>query len=309
MPLLLRADRADAFKDAHLSAVIEVPSMHYSRASTSKFVICADDADAFCRMWFYSDLTYTGLNNHLVLRLHLRNPSPRAGSDADVGLPTSLQRHLLAPFAQIKNLHAAEIDGTVDASVKSDFARALAEPHDSPEACLTRCAALKGQGTAALQQRRYADALSLYERAFAAMHIVVAGRRRTVWADPFFEKTLEGGLFDAQPGGVVRMTLRIALVADVVLAHLRLGQPAEARFWGARSIDLMRQYLGDVADVPRPGFPGAAEWGEIYYRTGLACRAVGEEVEARELIRIAADWLPNDWDVQQEKDASVVGVA
>lgn len=305
VPLLLIEDRAHDFKDVHLAATIDVPEMQYSHASMSKFIICADDAEAFCRMWFYSDLTYNGLNNHLILRLHLRNPSPRAWSDRDVDLPKSLQRSLLAPFTQIKTLQKVEVGGTVNPEVKEDFLKEIAVPNDPPEVCLDRCSDFKDKGKAALKQGKYREAINLYEQAFGAMHIIVDGHRRFIWADPFFEKTLASGVFKDQNGSVVRMMMRIRLVANIIQAYLELEEYSEAKFWGRRSIDLMRQYLGNVADAPRPEFPGAREWGKIYYRTYIACKNLGEEVEARELIRIAADWLPNDPSVKTEKAVSL----
>lgn len=275
--------------------------MAYSREAMNKFILCCDDGIAFCRMWFYSDLTHPGLNSHLRLNLTLRNPSPRAWSDRDIDLPKTLQRELLAPFVQIKGLKSINVEGTIDSNVMQDFLRDNAETYDSPERCLERCTQLKDAGNTAINKGRYQDAVDLYFQAFDAMHIVVSGHKRTVWADPFFDRVMEGGPYDKQHGSIVRMILRIRLVANVIQAYLKLENYIEAKFWGKRSIELMRQYLGGAADHPRYDFPGAEAWGKIYFRAGLACKAMDEQDEARELIRIAADWLPNDQIVQKVK--------
>lgn len=96
------------------------------------------------------------------------------------------------------------------------------------------------------------------------------------------------------------MTLRIRLVANTLMAYLKLEEYEEAYFWGMRSVNLMRDAFGSAADEPRPDFVGANEWGKIYFRTALAAKEIGEMGEARALLKIAGDWLPRNKRVATE---------
>ena len=42
------------------------------------------------------------------------------------------------------------------------------------------------------------------------------------------------------------------------------------------------------------GFPGAESLGKIYFRTGMACIELGNKIEARQLLRTAVAYRPND---------------
>jgi len=46
------------------------------------------------------------------------------------------------------------------------------------------------------------------------------------------------------------------------------------------------------------GFPGAESLGKIYFRTGMACIELGNRIEARQLLRTAAAYRPNDTTVR-----------
>ena len=178
----------------------------------------------------------------------------------------------------------------------------MAIPYTSPEQCLEDATKLKDAGNTALGKKQYTEAIRLYEESFLAMHIVVTGRSRSVWADPFFQTSLSGGPFDGQHGHIVRLILRVRLVANIVLAYLKLENWDEARFWGMRTINIMRETTG--ADEPIREFVAARELGKIYYRTGLAAKEMGDLEEARGLVRTAAEYLPNDPIVRKELVAS-----
>jgi len=60
-----------------------------------------------------------------------------------------------------------------------------------------------------------------------------------------------------------------------------------------RTINLMREAVGGE-DEPLFSFPARSEMGKIYYRTGFACKMLGDAGEARRFLRIAALYLPND---------------
>ena len=99
---------ADQFQDYTLSVVIEAPRYGALDRDNRKFVLLAADLAAFCKMWFYSDLSYAGdLNEHLRLSLNLRN---RYGDDS-IEVPEHLQKQLLMPFGMVKGLRDVQIRG------------------------------------------------------------------------------------------------------------------------------------------------------------------------------------------------------
>lgn len=289
-----------------MAAEVDIPDMDYPCNSNSVLLLCLDDVPGFCKMWFYSDLSHTGLNTHLRLNLRLQNPSPLPWSTVDCDLPRPVQRSLLDPFIMIKGLQKVSVEGKVDDIVRKEFYERIAEPYEAPEACLARCDALKEAGNEAMKNGKYREAITSYEESFTAMHIVVVGRRRHIWGDHHFDKRLVGGAYDKQDGNYVRMILRIKLVANMILAHYKLELFDDAKFWGMRSITMMRDALGQGADVPKPDFAASGSWGQIYYRTGLACRELEDHDGAREMFRIAAEWLPDDPLVQKEKAATTL---
>lgn len=307
VPIVLVGERAMAFKAVHLAADVYLPDVNYMPQSNCSLLLCLEDLPGFCKTLFYSALTYPDLNSHLRLKLRLQNPDPSScNGGCEPPLTRSLQRSLLEPFTMIKGLQAARVEGKVDDVLVKDFYRRIAEPYESPEQCLQKCDALREAGLQALKAENYEQAIKLFEQSFGAMHIVVVGRRRHLWGDHHFDKVLIGGPYDKQEGNYVRVVLRIKLVESMVLAHYKLGKYDDARFWGMRSIAMMRDTLGDSADVPRPEYSASGSWGMIYFHTGMACKAMGDRDTAREMFRIAADWLPLDTHVRTERDASML---
>ena len=82
----------------------------------------------------------------------------------------------------------------------------------------------------------------------------------------------------------------------------------EARFWGLRTINNIRQAIGlpegeeaqNPEDEAMPNFLAANEMGKIYYRTALAEKALDNKSEARKLLKVARIYLPADQNVQKE---------
>lgn len=171
-------------------------------------------------------------------------------------------------------------------------------PYDTPERCLEEATRLKDKGNEVLKKSPQ-QAIELYIEAFKKIHIICKGRRRSIWGDGWFDIILRSGPFKDQHGQMVRMVLRVRLVANVVKAYLDLQDYVEAHFWGLRTINLMRQGMDDE-DVAMIGFPAAPAIGRIYYRTGFAAKKLGDESEARKLLKVAAAYLPRDPEVQRE---------
>jgi len=246
-------------------------------------------------MWYYFDLSHEGLNGHLRLRLTLTG----LNGDPEAELPKTLQRRLLAPWGLVRHLDSLIVEGPHDNAVVEDLRKAMTEAYPTPLACLQLAEARKEAGNAAFKAEKYQVALEEYIEAFRAIHIQVDGRRRHVWAEGFFQVSLPVHQYQGMDGGHVYMQLRIQLVANTVFAYYKMEDFDTAFFWGMRSINIMRQFPD--ADEPRFGFPGASQWGKIYYRTALAAKALGKMEEARELVKIAARWLPDDAVVQRER--------
>ena len=301
VPLVITGPAALRFHDAHLSANInlrrDVPQLRGRQPQ--RFVVLRDDLPAFCRMWFYQDLGHPGLNAHLTLALELRDPY---AAEYDAGaLPKALQRQLLEPFGCVKGLDSLEIKGEHYESIEKALRADMAVPYQSPEQCLAEGNRIKDDGNVALQHGRYAEAIRLYLDAFRAIHIVCEGRRRSVWADAFFQKELAEGEHKGVEGTMVRFVLRARLVANVVLAYLKLADYEEAHFWGSRTIRLIQKFFDEESQAT--GFPAVEQMGKIYYRTALAAKELGDKSEARRYLAMALKYLPNDQIVRKERES------
>jgi len=187
-------------------------------------------------------------------------------------------------------------------ALEDSLKAAMSIPETSQEKCLEESTRLKDIGNVALRNGDPLAALHYYIDSFKAMHIVCQGRYRAVWADAWFNKILVGGPFDGQHGQMIRIMLRIKLVANIVKAYLDLHDFEEAYFWGNRTLTIMRQAIGSEEIIPLHNFPSAPELGKICYRTGMACKAVGKTGEAKKLFEAAHIYLPRDELVTRELD-------
>jgi len=210
------------------------------------------------------------------------------------------------PFEMVKSLRDMKVLGDSSPAILKRMRDRQAVPYDSPEVCLEEATKLKDAGNVALKTdpRR---AIDLYVDAFEKLHIICIGHRRSIWGDPWFDVPLRGGEFDGQHGQVVRLVLRVRLVANIVKAYLDLKEYGEAEFWGMRTINLMREAVGDE-DIAFMDFPAANEMGKIYYRVGCAYKHMGDDSAARKMLRVAADYLPNDPYVKRELASVALGL-
>lgn len=311
VPIVATGARAQRFEKVHMVVTI-APAYFPLAQDPCNIILLERDLAAFGAMWFHSHLTYPGLNAHLRLTFRLDEPhlDPARRQDHGDGryLPAEhLQRRLIEPFGRVKDLNAVCFEGDVSGAVETSLRAAMALPAPDPGACLLRATDLRDQGDAALKARRPADAAHLYERAFAAMFIVSSGRRRTVWGEAYFQGTMESGRYAGTSQNMVRLLLRTHLVAGMVAAHAAMGRWADARFWGMRTIRIMREHMGVADDEAVRDFVAADAMGRVYHGTGLACHALGNEVQARTLLRVAAQYLPNDATVQCDSQRAEEG--
>jgi len=81
-------------------------------------------------------------------------------------------------------------------------------PDPSPEQCLETGFKLKDTGNDLLKAGSYHEALKKYRESFAAIHITISGRARTIHADGFYISELTSGAHKNMRGDYVRMILR-----------------------------------------------------------------------------------------------------
>lgn len=302
-PIIIQNAHAKTFKNYRLHVGIDAPQYILPEVETECFIIHVDDVCKFTRSWFYADLSHPTLNPNLRLTLRLHDPFSLAGETAHI--PWTLQRRLLLPWAEVKNLSQMALSGSPepDAKIASELKTLLAQPLPSPEQCLSDCTRLKREGNAELQAGRYRAALDIYKKAWEAIHITIYGRNRHVHGDAFYAVRLKEPPYEGKLGQAERLVLRVQLVANTCLALLKMEEYEESIFWGMRTINTVRVGMGmdpdddvDPQVEAMPGFPAATEMGKVYWRTALAFKAMDEKSEARKLARVAMVYLPTPGD-------------
>lgn len=229
----------------------------------------------------------------------------------------ALQRKLLLPFGDVKYLHETQTTGKLKpfSSIEQEMRALQAIPHDSAEHCLREATRFKLEGNAALKAGDCDTALKRYNDAWLAIHVVIMGRERHIHGDGFFRKELREEPYVGKNGDRERVLLRVQLVANTCAVYLKMKEWEECYHWGMRSIMMVRQGFGLAGneDIPPEdeavrGFDGADSMGKIYYRTAVACKEMGDESEARKLLRVARIYLPNDKSVQKEVAATALRI-
>jgi len=307
VPILVRGARADRFTDHSLHVLIEAQEVAApGQGNMHSFVMLADDLPLFTKSWFYWDLSYPGMNQWLSMTLSLRDPYTPSWDERHVR--REVQRRLLLPFGDVKSLRRCNVAGDPKPQPKiaAELRELQAQRPPSPEKCLAECMRLKSEGNELLQKGEIHAALEIYRRAWLAIHIVIKGRQRHVHAEDFFGKELVEEPFAGKNGKLERMNLRIQLVANTCLAYLKLRDWEELKFWGMRTICLMRQATGANDNHLTPEeealltFPSAVQVGKIYYRTAVAYKELGDRDQARRLLRVAQVYLPSDATVKKD---------
>ncbi|KJY02573.1 hypothetical protein TI39_contig41g00007 [Zymoseptoria brevis] len=313
VPILISKDKARKFQDHSLEVGIDAPDHTNPDIETQCFVLLLEDLHKFTRTWFYADLSHPGMNNYLRLNLTLRDPYTPAWEEGRI--PKSLQRRLLLPFGEVRNLKDTVICGELKPyrAIVQELRDHQAEPHVSPESCLRESTSLKLAGNEALRAENYQSALKLYNESWLAMHIVIKGRQRHIHADAYFEKILTEEPFVQKNGQQQRLILRVQLVANTCLVYLKLKEYENCVFWGMRTINVVREAVGvDERTMISPeeeavrGFPAADQMGKIYYRVALALKELGDVSEARRLLKVARIYLPRDENVMREVAATAL---
>ncbi|KAI5254906.1 hypothetical protein E4T42_02061 [Aureobasidium subglaciale] len=306
VPIVASDLRADKCTQHSLSVLIAFP-LTGMRTKEDTFIIHVDDLVKFCDSWYHSAADYPELNENLTLKLALRDPlsgTPLDSTPAEKKVLKSMQERLLYPFGRIKNLMRVDVTGIPlpDDTVVAEMKRVMAIPLGSPAQRLIQATEYKDAGNAALMADRPLEALEHYRKAWEAMFIVVNGRSRRVYGERYFEVLLNTPPFENKHGSMVRTILRVRLVANSLLAYLKLKDWETVVHIGMRTISIMRR--GDENIEPEEEAWGGAwtagpEMGKIYYRTALALKEMDDKYEARRLLKVAVLYLPNDQRVHE----------
>lgn len=229
----------------------------------------------------------------------------------------ALQKKLLLPFGDVKYLHETEFTGALKPlnSVEQEMRTLQAVPHDTPEHCLREATRFKAEGNAAFKAGDCEAALERYGDAWLAIHVVIKGRERHIHGDGFFRRELREEPYIGKNGDRERLLLRVQLVANTCAVYLKMKNWTQCHHWGMRSIMMVRQGFGvdGREDIPPEdeairGFDGADSMGKIYYRTAVACKELGDEGEARKLLKVARVYLPHDQLVAKEIAATALRI-
>ena len=345
VPVLASGKAAEDFHHIHVRIIIDAPNHEQDDEDNKKFIVFVNDLERFTKMWMYSDLSYAGdLNPHLRLRLLLRNPSVPDG-DEYIKMSKSLQRRILLPFGMVKNLRSVRVISqdsgfVIDPDIESEMRKINAVPYDTAETCLDKAKKLMDEGDRLCEGKNdddsgtahvppdYLGAVEKYIDSFAAMHIVCIKRRRSIWGDAWFDRFLSSGYYVGKHGQIVRLTLRVELVARVTNAYLQCGLTSkspddlkylsEAHFWGSRTINLIREHVSPN-DIPHDNFPREAKraMGKLYLATGTAGMELAKQIplqlddammgggdqrmkqSSKKMLMAARKWLPNDDEIEK----------
>ena len=144
------------------------------------------------------------------------------------------------------------------------------------------------------------QALLHYTKAWEALFIIVNGKYRSVHGESFFEHPLTPPL-EGQYGSMVRTVLRVRLVANSLLAYLKLKEWDMVTYIGMRTINILRggQENLEPEQEASNGWIAGSETGKIYYRTAVAFKELDDKYEARRLLKVAVLYLPNDGRVRE----------
>lgn len=245
-------------------------------------VLLLEDVMKFTRVWYYSALNYVSLNPQLCLTFILNDPyTPRDSKP----VPLELQRNLLLPFGDVKDLYDTAFTG-YDESVIAELRKAMAVPYPTVRESCELATTLMERGDLLLATNMPQLAFETYIKSFDAIHIKISGRNRRVLADGHFADDIHEGRFAGQAAMTVRVVLRIRLVARMVRTYIYLEQPHEAAFWGIRSIKLVRQGMSPNADMDDffGDFIGSSDIAMIYAWTAGALSLMEGEDKWREEI-------------------------
>ena len=289
VPMLAKGAKADNFTAWHMTAVLGSPHYVYPFGNPScSWIMCREDIETFCKLWFRSNLGNPGLNQHITLDLSIQDPY-----QSDSYPSKTLQQLLMMPFAVVKGLDNLIVRGCKRDSVEKDLRAAMAISDPSPSECIENAVAHKNVGNVELHASNYGLAVSKYQEAFESLYLDpdMHGERVAAQMSNFFNEKLENGTYKGHNADDVRNVLNIQLTANTVLAYLKLQDWSTAYLWGSRAINhLCMAQL----DPPHNTSATEADRAKLYYRTGLALKGMGKSEDAYSMLATASKLTPHD---------------
>lgn len=279
VPILCTDRQADCFNDHH--ALIQITAPFHQAVPEHTVILLLEDLHLFTQTWYYSALSYPMLNDRLSTAFVLRDPDM---DDVDEGdekdIPLALQRKLLLPFSQVKGLYSMDIEG-YNETVERELRDAMAVPPPTLQSSCESATKLLHEGDAHLVRGAEGaeEALESYKAAFHAIHILIEGRTRRVLADTFFHAQITNGIYAGQTGMMVRVILRLKLVARMLSVFLTQQNWGEAAFWGMRSVRIMSDTMDTEFEHLLADLVGGDDVGLIYVRTGIALYKMKADIE------------------------------
>jgi hypothetical protein len=279
VPIICTDRQADFHNDHH--ALVQITAPFHQAVPEHTVVLLLEDLHLFTQTWYYSALSYPMLNDRLSTTFKLRDPDM---DDVDEGdekdIPLALQRRLLLPFSQVKGLYSMEIEG-YNKAVERELRQAMAVPPPTlPQSCEAATKRLhEGDAHLARGEEGAEDALQSYKAAFHAIHILIEGRTRRVLADTFFHAQITNGTYAGQTGMMVRVILRLRLVARFLAVFLTQQNWGEAAYWGMRSVRIMTDTMDTEFEHLLADLVGGDDVGLIYVRAGIALYKMKADIE------------------------------
>lgn len=289
VPMLVKGAKADSFTAWHMTAVLGSPHHVYPFGNPScSWIMCREDIDTFCKLWFRSNLGNPGLNQHITLDLTIQDPY-----QSDSYPSKTLQQLLMMPFGVVKGLDNLTVRGFKRDSVEKDLRAAMAIPDPSPPECIENAVTHKNVGNMELHASNYKLAASKYQEALDSLYLdpEIYGESLAAQMSNFFNEKLESGTYKGRNADDVRNVLSIQLTANTVLAYLKLQDWSMAYLWGSRAINHLR-----IAQLDPPHTISAteADRAKLYFRTGLALKGMCRSEEAYSMLVTASKLTPND---------------
>ena len=260
-------------------------------------ILLLEDLPKFCKTWLYSYGKDSTWYKKFILEINDNGSAIfRNGT-----LPLELQKKLLIPFGVLEERDLAEIKGNWhNPSVEDALRQMTKTPEASPLERLEESNRLKDSGNEALSAGELDKALNLYIQALDELFVICSGRWRKESRRAYFDVVLKDSPFQFDSGMAVYYLLRAKSSANILQVYLKMEKYEETLFWGNRAIQTMREMQGSYDDELGRHTPANDTIGRIFYRTGVAARVLGDESEARQLLRVAEKYLPRDEHIKDE---------
>ncbi len=162
---------------------------------------------------------------------------------------------------------------------------------------------MKASGNEEYKAGNFLQCIRLYYEAFEAMQVKVEGGNRfAVFLDGYFSNTiLRRGRYAGQRGDLVRHQLGSQLNFNLIQVYLKLEDWDNAYKCGIRAIsDIEHNNAHQFISDGHPSLITNVEKAKAYYRTALACKALGKAKESKRHLLTARGYARDDPNIRRE---------